>query len=42
MKDDVREFTEMWAENYHNQKYYITQYVKDILLLYNTLKTLGY
>ena len=42
MKDDVKVFTEMWAENYHNQKYYITQYVKDILLLYNTLKTLGY
>ena len=40
IKDDVKIFTEMWAENYHNQKFFITPYVKDILLLYNTLKNL--
>ncbi len=36
IKDDVKIFTKMWAENYHNQKLFITQYVKDVLLLYNT------
>lgn len=42
IKDNVKKFTNTWVEHFYNQKFYLTQYVKDILLLYSTLKNLGY
>ena len=42
MREDVTKFTELWVEFFHNQRFFISEYVKDVLLLYTTLKELGY
>ena len=42
MKSEVTKFTKLWTTYFHNQKFFLHQYVRDVLLLYNTLQSLGY